>query len=35
MLRANHGISKLTAAQVQDAADVLRRSSRSEPGGRQ
>jgi len=35
LLRTNHGISKLTAAQVQDAADVLRRSSRSEPGGRQ
>ncbi len=34
LLRTNHGISKLTAAQVQDAADVLRRSSRSEPGGR-
>jgi len=35
LLRTNHGISKLTAAQVQDAADMLRRSSRSEPGGRQ
>jgi tetratricopeptide (TPR) repeat protein len=34
LLRTNHGISKLTAAQVQDAADLLRRSSRSEPGGR-
>jgi len=34
LLRTNHGISKLTAAQVQDAADVLRRSSRSDPGGR-
>jgi tetratricopeptide (TPR) repeat protein len=34
LLRTNHGISKLTAAQVQDAADMLRRSSRSEPGGR-
>ncbi|HEV3076420.1 MAG TPA: hypothetical protein VHB47_18500 [Thermoanaerobaculia bacterium] len=34
LLQTNHGISKLTAAQVQDAADVLRRSSRSEPGGR-
>jgi hypothetical protein len=34
LLRTNHGISKLTAAQVQEAADVLRRSSRSEPGGR-
>lgn len=34
LLRTNHGISNLTAAQVQDAADVLRRSSRSEPGGR-
>jgi tetratricopeptide (TPR) repeat protein len=35
LLRTNHSISKLTAAQVQDAADVLRRSNRSEPGGRQ
>jgi tetratricopeptide (TPR) repeat protein len=34
LLRTNHGVSKLTAAQVQDAADVLRRSNRSEPSGR-
>jgi tetratricopeptide (TPR) repeat protein len=34
LLRTNHGISKLTAAQVQDAADALRRSSSSDPGGR-
>lgn len=34
LLRTSRGISQLTAAQVQDAADALRRSGRSEPGGR-
>lgn len=34
LLRTSHGISQLTASQVQDAADVLRRTNRSDPGGR-
>jgi tetratricopeptide (TPR) repeat protein len=34
LLRTSHGISQLTAAQVQDAADALRRSNRCDPGGR-
>jgi tetratricopeptide (TPR) repeat protein len=34
LLRTSHGISQLTASQVQDVADMLRRSHRCDPGGR-
>src|SRR5260370_22511307 len=34
LLRTNHGVSKLTAAQVEDAADLLPPSSRSDPRDR-